>query len=89
MYKRICARTSRAGGGGGGSDLQQQNGTETEDDFASLENELVKDLPRILPHLKVTAELLETRGALYEPVVKLMKCFQAYRPDMPYVQAVL
>jgi hypothetical protein len=75
MYKRICARTS-----------------ETEDDFVAWlggEKKLVEDIPRVLPYLNVTAESLETRGALYEPVVKLVKCFQAYRPDTPYAQALL
>ena len=75
MYKRICARTS-----------------ETEDDFVAWlrgENKLVEDIPRVLPYLKVMAELLETRGPLYEPVVKLVKCFQAYRPETPYAQPLL
>jgi hypothetical protein len=61
---------------------------EHEDDFA-LERELKQDIPRILPHLNITAESLESRGALYEPVVRLIKCYQAYRPEMSYNQPML
>jgi hypothetical protein len=62
--------------------------SETEADFVAWlrgEKKLVEDIPRVMPYLNVTAE----SGALYEPVVKLVKCFQAYRPDMPYAQALL
>lgn len=46
-----------------------------DDDSSALERNLKQDLPRILPYLNITAESLESRGALYEPVVKLMKCY--------------
>ena len=84
MYKRISARTWRASAG----ELQQLSSSDIDDDFA-LEKELKQDIPRILPHLNITAESLESRGALYEPVVRLMKSYKAYRPDMLYNQPML
>ncbi len=85
MYKRICARASR----GSSSELQQLSSSFEPEDDVSLERELKQDIPRILPHLNITAESLESRGALYEPVVRLIKCYQAYRPEMLYNQPML
>ena len=62
--------------------------SETEADFvAGLRGEknLKDDITRVMPYLNVTAE----SGALYEPIVKLVKCFQAYRPETPYAQPFL
>jgi hypothetical protein len=84
MYNHICACLSRSAGSSG--DLRIQN---LEVVAESLEEELKQDIPRILPHLNITAELIESRGALYEPVMKLIKCYQTHRPDMNYTQPML
>lgn len=99
MFDRILIGMSRAAAGGGAGDGGAGGGAlpqrfqaivaETEYSYSSLEQHLKQDLPRVLGYLNITAESVEMRGALYEPVCNLMKTFHAYRPDMEYDQASL